>query len=78
VTVRFPRAVLIAGAESATPAEAAAIVAALARFARESAVPIAAQEQAVDPWWRAALLEGVGCDEGSDDPIGTWQGWINA
>jgi hypothetical protein len=68
---------VITGAESATPAEAAAIVAALVRFARDSAVPAPAEE-AVDPWWRAAVLEGVGCDDRSDDPIDTRQGWINA
>ena len=77
VTPPSPAAGTISGPESATPEEAAAIVAALVRLARETAVP-ARPEQMVDPWWRAAVLEGVGCDERSHHPTDTWQGWINA
>ena len=46
-------------APSASPAVAAAIVAALERFMRDTAPPLAAQPQAVDPWLRAAMLEGT-------------------
>ena len=44
---------------SASPVEAAAIVAALERFMRDTAPPAAPPAQAVDPWVRAAILEGV-------------------
>jgi hypothetical protein len=43
---------------SASPAEAAAIAAAVERFLAETA-PAAPAGEAVDPWTRAALLEGV-------------------
>ena len=39
--------------------EAAAIVAAVERFMRETASTVGPAEQAVDPWQRAAILEGV-------------------
>jgi hypothetical protein len=39
--------------------EAAAIAAAIARFQAETA-PTQAAEEAVSPWQRAALVEGVG------------------
>jgi hypothetical protein len=39
--------------------EAAAIVAAVARFQAETA-PVEEVEEAVSPWQRAALVEGVG------------------
>jgi hypothetical protein len=44
---------------SASPAEAAAIVAALERFMRDTAPVVAPQPQALDPWLSAAMLEGV-------------------
>jgi hypothetical protein len=40
--------------------EAAAIAAAIARFQIETAPAEAAVEEAVGPWRRAALVEGVG------------------
>ncbi|HWX74522.1 MAG TPA: hypothetical protein VNZ05_04395 [Solirubrobacteraceae bacterium] len=46
-------------APSASPEEAAAIVAALERFMRATAPPAAGGESAPDPWLRAAMLEGV-------------------
>jgi hypothetical protein len=46
-------------AANATPEEAAAIVAALARFMRATAPPPGAPAQPLDPWWRAGMLEGV-------------------
>jgi hypothetical protein len=46
-------------APSASPEEAAAIVAALELFMRATAPPAAVPAQAADPWLRAAILEGV-------------------
>jgi len=43
---------------SATPEEAAAIVAAIERFVRATA-PVAAPEREPDRWARVAILEGV-------------------
>jgi len=45
---------------SSSPDEAAAIAAALARFEVEAAPPAAGDEDAVGPWQRVALAEGVG------------------
>ena len=47
-------------APSASPQEAAAVVAALERFMRETAPVLVAEPPPVSPWQRAALLEGVG------------------
>jgi hypothetical protein len=44
---------------SPNPDEAAAIAAAIGRFQAETA-PAEAVEEAVSPWQRAALVEGVG------------------
>lgn len=40
--------------------EAAAIAAAVERFVAETAAPVGEGEEAIGPWQRAALLEGVG------------------
>jgi hypothetical protein len=40
--------------------EAAAIAAAIERFRAETAPAIAAKGEAIGPWQRAALVEGVG------------------
>jgi hypothetical protein len=45
---------------SPNPEEAAAIAAALERFVAETAAPGGKPEEAVSPWQRAALVEGVG------------------
>jgi hypothetical protein len=55
---RRPRLQLIA--PSASPEEAAAMVAALERFMRDTAPPRVAARRGMNPWRRAALLEGVG------------------
>jgi hypothetical protein len=47
-------------APSASPEEAAAVVAALERFMRDTAPPAAAAAPARDRWQRAALYEGTG------------------
>jgi hypothetical protein len=58
---------------SASPAQAAAIVAALERFMRDTAPPPAPAEQPVDPWLRAAMLEGVSRRAPDDGP----EPWLN-
>lgn len=45
---------------SASPAEAAAIVAAVEQFLAANLAPEAPPSETVNPWTRAALLEGVG------------------
>jgi hypothetical protein len=57
---------------SASPEEAAAIVAAVERFMRATA-PAAPSEQPPDRWRQAAILEGLSREPGTDsaDP------WIN-
>ncbi|MGH2912019.1 MAG: hypothetical protein ACRDJ3_06040 [Solirubrobacteraceae bacterium] len=68
---RRPELELIA--PSASPAEAAAIVAALERFMRDTAPPLASPTGGVDPWLRAAMLEGVAREGQRDEP----NPWIN-
>ncbi|HEX3434037.1 MAG TPA: hypothetical protein VHT25_08255 [Solirubrobacteraceae bacterium] len=60
-------------APSASPEEAAAVVAALERFIRATAPPAPAASPAGDPWRRAALLEGVEREAQGDLP----DPWIN-
>jgi hypothetical protein len=54
---------------SASPDEAAAIAAAIARFLAET-TPLAPAADSVDSWTRAALLEGVGAKRTIMDPEG--------
>ena len=49
---------------SASPEEAAAVIAAIERFMRDTAPPVAAEPEGPGPWVRAALLEGVDRDPG--------------
>lgn len=56
----------------ASPEEAAAIVAALERFMRDTAPPLARQIVPPDPWQRTALLEGVGGEQ--LDEVSPWGG----
>ena len=44
---------------SASPVEAAAVIAAIERFMRDTAPPVATEPEGPGPWVRAALLEGV-------------------
>jgi hypothetical protein len=71
---RRPKLELIA--PSASPSEAAAIVAALERFMRDTAPPLATPSESIDPWLRAAMLEGVSRDIGSRPPDEP-DPWIN-
>jgi hypothetical protein len=48
---------------SASADEAAAIVAAVERFLAANQAPEAPAAEAIDPWTRAALLEGVGAKQ---------------
>jgi len=59
-------------APSASPEEAAAIVAALERFMRATA-PAPTVENAQDRWRRTAILEGASRDQRDDVP----DPWIN-
>jgi len=57
-------------AQGASPQEAAAIVAAIERFARDTAAPERRPPpRDGDRWLRAARLEGAG---GSPDELGPW------
>jgi hypothetical protein len=60
-------------APAASPAQAAAIAAALERFLHDTAPVIVAARQGPGPWERAALAEGVGLD--GPDPWGDPQPW---
>jgi hypothetical protein len=61
--------------KTATGEEAAAIAAAVARFAAEFAAAAPAPSQTYGAWQRTALLEGVGAKELPQDPQGgeRWQ-----
>jgi hypothetical protein len=54
---RRPKLTIVA--PSASPEEAAAVVAALERFMRETAPPLQAPAPGPDPWQQAALHEGI-------------------
>ncbi len=66
---RRPRLELIA--PSASPEEAAAVVAALERFMRATAPVLVAAPEGLDGWTRAALIEGV-TRAGSGDENDPW------
>jgi hypothetical protein len=62
--------------KTATGDEAAAIAAAIARFESEFAgAPAGEPVDAVGPWQRAALLEGVGAKQNIQDPQGGGARW---
>jgi hypothetical protein len=73
VPARRPRLQLVA--PGASPQEAAAIVAALERFMRETAPAPASATPARNPWQRAALLEGVGREPEGLSPWGDGHPW---
>ena len=60
---------------SASPEEAAAVVAAVERFLRETAPPAAPVEPPPNPWHRTALLEGVDRDTAGLTPWGDGVPW---
>ncbi|MHB8243372.1 MAG: hypothetical protein ACYDHN_15455 [Solirubrobacteraceae bacterium] len=70
---RRPQLKLITAASSASPEEAAAIVAALERFMRATApTPAPPLGDTLDPWRRAALVEGVTREPWADDVPDPW------
>ncbi|MCU0257736.1 MAG: hypothetical protein MUF56_01760 [Solirubrobacteraceae bacterium] len=62
-------------APSASPEEAAAVVAALERFMRETAPLLAAAPERPNPWQRAALLEGTRRQPDAPGPWGDPVPW---
>jgi hypothetical protein len=62
-------------APSASPEEAAAVVAALERFMRDTAPTPAPVAPRVNPWQRTALLEGVERDSASLTAWGDGMPW---
>jgi hypothetical protein len=73
VSAARPTVRLLASPASASPEEAAAVVAALERFMRATAPPLAPADEAFDGWRRAAILEGVSRAQPDDSP----DPWIN-
>jgi hypothetical protein len=64
-------------APSASPEEAAAVVAALEQFLRDFAPVIVAEKPRSSPWLRAALLEGTGREPEAPSPWGDPVPWGN-
>ena len=56
---------------TASPEEAAAVIAAVEQFLRDT-LPPPAPSPAPDPWLRAARLEGVGLAPDAPVPWGSW------
>jgi hypothetical protein len=57
---------LVLRGASATPDEAAAVVAAVEQFMRDTLPPAAPPDHVPDRWLRAALLEGVAREPDAD------------
>jgi hypothetical protein len=70
---RRPRLTLLG--TSASPAEAAAVIAAVERFLRDHAPAPAAPEQRTNAWLRAARLEGLGRGASAPEPWGDSHPW---
>jgi hypothetical protein len=62
-------------APSASSEEAAAVVAAVERFLRDTAPPRAGAAAARNPWQRAALYEAVGREPDGPSPWGDPHPW---
>jgi hypothetical protein len=62
-------------AVDASPDEAAAVIAAVERFLRDHAPPLAAAKPQSDPWQRAAILEGARREPDERDPWGDPVSW---
>lgn len=58
----------------AEPPEAAAVIAAIEQFLTDTA-PAPVPRTAVNPWQRAALLEGIGAKQGFASPWGEPRTW---
>ncbi len=71
---RRPRLTLLG--HSASPQEAAAVIAAVEQFMRDTAPPpAAASAPSRSPWVRRALLEGVGREPDEPTPWGDPHPW---
>jgi hypothetical protein len=70
---RRPRLTIVA--PGAAPEEAAAVVAAIERFMRETAPPVAPPEPRENPWIRAGRLEATSRDAGPPTPWGDGIPW---
>ena len=55
---------------AASPEEAAAVVAAIEQFLRDTAPPPAPPSTGMNPWLRAGLFENVGLDPNGPSPWG--------
>jgi hypothetical protein len=55
---------------AASPEEAAAVVAAIEQFLRDTAPPPAPPASEMNPWLRAGLFENVGLQPGERSPWG--------
>jgi hypothetical protein len=62
-------------APSASPEEAAAVVAAVERFMRDFAPVVVEAAPPPNPWQRAALLEGTGREPDAPSPWGDPVPW---
>jgi hypothetical protein len=62
-------------APSASPEEAAAVIAAVEQFLRDYAPVVVAAPARADPWQRAALLEGTGREPDGPSPWGDPVRW---
>jgi hypothetical protein len=60
---------------SASPEEAAAVMAAIEQFLRDTAPPPASREAPPNPWLRAARLEAVGREPDGPSPWGDPHPW---
>lgn len=69
-----PRIELLGAGRAASPEQAAAAIAALERFMRDTAPALGAGAEPPDRWRQAALLEGVSREPILDVP----HSWINA
>ncbi len=70
-----PRSRLALLGHSASPSEAAAAIAAVEQFRRDTLPPAAAPAPRRDAWIRAGLLEGVGHDPDGSMPWGDQHPW---
>jgi hypothetical protein len=61
--------------QSASPEEAAAVIAAVERFLRDHAPAPAPAQATPEPWLRAALLEGTGREPDAPSPWGDPHPW---
>ena len=60
---------------AASPEEAAAVVAAIEQFLRDTAPPPSQPAEEMDPWLRAGLFENAGLDPAEPSPWGDPEPW---